>query len=455
MFIFFLAKNAVLLIFYTFSRLNIVTIMDSISIIKHSISNLGGFKDTQDINFEENLPSVILGINGSGKSSLLNSIYNSTFAALGGLVHFDKRTINLSSSTIHIAKTQSNSLSKVKILQSGTDSVYEIGVSCQINEGISVIGENVRDIRNSINFSFTNSQEALPIFRFFQAEKHIVNEQSIVQKQSFNKVNNRTLGYNKHASNQLAIQEVTNFIITQINIENQEKISKKDFDYSTPIGNYIQETLNLFTTTLYGEEVNVSVGASKYSNGQSLVITKKDVTLEFIQLSSGEKYAISVILELIYRNTILNPEVDNYKITPGIVLIDEIESHLHPRWQLTIIKALQLCFPKVQFIVSSHSPLVASSVRRNQIIALSNFEVIPSEQLPNIFGGTSDEMLEKILFSDIQINDFDKERTEINGLLKKFNFDKAEEKLNLLKQTLQASPKWIRDYERKIKFGKS
>jgi predicted ATP-binding protein involved in virulence len=455
MFIFFLAKNAVLLIFYTFSILNIVTIMDSISIVKHEISNLGGFEGTRSIDFKENLPSVILGINGSGKSSLLNSIYSSIIAALAGLVHFDKSITNLSSSTIHTAKTQSDSLSKVKILQSGTDSVYEIGLSCQINGRVSIIGESLHDIRKGVKTSFTNSQEALPIFRFFQAEKHIVNEQSIVQKQSFNQVNQRILGYNKHTSNELAIQEVTNFIITQINIENQEKISKKDFDYSTPIGNYIQETLNLFTTTLYGEEVNVSVGASKYSNGQSLVITKKDTKLEFIQLSSGEKYAISVILELIYRNTILNPEVENYKITPGIVLIDEIESHLHPRWQLTIIKALQLCFPKVQFIVSSHSPLVASSVRRNQIIALSNFEVIPSEQLPNIFGGTSDEMLEKILFSDIQINDFDQERNEINSLLKKFNFDKAEEKLNLLKQTLHASPKWIRDYERKIKFGKS
>lgn len=70
-----------------------------------------------------------------------------------------------------------------------------------------------------------------------------------------------------------------------------------------------------------------------------------------------------------------------------------------PKWQLKILDALVNCFPKFQFICATHSPLVASSVKREQIIALNNFEVIPSEDLPELFSGSANEILNGIFFS--------------------------------------------------------
>ena len=63
--------------------------------------------------------------------------------------------------------------------------------------------------------------------------------------------------------------------------------------------------------------------------------------------------------------------------TPGVVLIDEIDLHLHPQWQQTILSDLHVVFPEVQFIVSSHAPAVINSVPREQIRVLDNGEKNP------------------------------------------------------------------------------
>ena len=293
------------------------------------------------------------------------------------------------------------------------------------------------------------------MFRYFQSEKNIDNDKGIVSSQKFNKLENRNIGYAENYSRGILIKEVTSFLINQVNIENQAKVDKNNLNYETKIGVFLRTTLNNFTSLLYGQGVEVKVMPSKFSSGQSIVIVKNGLELEFSQLSSGERYIFTLVLELVYRTVALNPRMNDFKSVPGIVLIDEVENHLHPRWQLTIVKALETCFPMIQFIVSSHSPLIASSVRNNQIIALSNFEKIPIYDMPDVYSGTSDELLEKILHSDIQINVFQNEREEIDSLINTFKFDLAEKKLVILKELIKSNPQWIKDFENKISFGKA
>lgn len=71
---------------------------------------------------------------------------------------------------------------------------------------------------------------------------------------------------------------------------------------------------------------------------------------------------------------ILNPQLlDKVLIeTEGIVLIDEIDLHLHPSWQKRILKDLMDIFPKVQFIVSTHAPEVINSVKSESIVILKD-----------------------------------------------------------------------------------
>lgn len=429
--------------------------MKSIFITQHTLNNHAGFKDKHEIKFVSNEASLILGINGAGKTSLLNSIYTSILSSLAQIVAFNYKQIQIiSTSSIHTGKAQSEFKTNFLIKETNKEDNYELGYRIGINNTFRTDGSNFSKLGQFFKQKYEDTNQKLPIFRYFRSDKIIEDNQTIVSNHNYNKLENRLVGYNNSYLSNFSIQEITTFIIEQINIENQEKVDRKNFSYSTPIGNYIRATLSLFTSILYNEQVEIKVGKSKYSNGQSLIIVKQNEELEFRQLSSGEKYVFAIILELIFRNTSLNPNQKDFTDTPGIVLIDELESHLHPRWQLTILKALQKCFPKVQFIVSSHSPLIASSVRKNQIIALNNFEIIDAENLPDIYSGTADELLKKLLFADTHVSDFDKKRKEIDILLNQLKFDLADKELNQLKKTVNSNPKWIKDYERRITFGR-
>lgn len=90
-------------------------------------------------------------------------------------------------------------------------------------------------------------------------------------------------------------------------------------------------------------------------------------------LSDGFRSVISMVADLAYRMVRLNPQLGEQAVvdTPGLVLIDEIDMHLHPLWQQTVLLDLQKAFPKVQFIVTTHSPQVLSSVPASSIRVLS------------------------------------------------------------------------------------
>lgn len=101
--------------------------------------------------------------------------------------------------------------------------------------------------------------------------------------------------------------------------------------------------------------VETSSGADiiKVTNDQ------QDVTIE--QLSDGQRVFLALIADLARRMVMLNPLLKNPLEGRGIVLIDEIELHLHPKWQQEVIVTLRTVFPNIQFIVTTHSPIVLST----------------------------------------------------------------------------------------------
>jgi hypothetical protein len=92
----------------------------------------------------------------------------------------------------------------------------------------------------------------------------------------------------------------------------------------------------------------------------------RDVLTPLSSLSDGYKSFIGWVGDLIGH---LTEVADKKKIDdiPGIVLLDEIDLHLHPEWQRTVVPALAKAFPKLQFIFTSHSPLIASTVKRENV----------------------------------------------------------------------------------------
>lgn len=91
-------------------------------------------------------------------------------------------------------------------------------------------------------------------------------------------------------------------------------------------------------------------------------------TIPVSRLSDGVRNMLGMIADIAYRCTKLNPHLDDApQETEGIVLIDEVDMHLHPKWQQTVVNDLRTAFPKIQFIVTTHSPQVLTTLKKDNI----------------------------------------------------------------------------------------
>ena len=115
------------------------------------------------------------------------------------------------------------------------------------------------------------------------------------------------------------------------------------------------------------------------------------------EMSDGYKNTLSMIGDIAYRMAVLNPMLGDKVLeeTSGVIVIDEIDLHLHPQWQQTIISDLNTIFPKIQFIVSSHAPAVINSVAKEQIRILDNGEIyMPAAQT---YGRDANSILREVM----------------------------------------------------------
>lgn len=153
--------------------------------------------------------------------------------------------------------------------------------------------------------------------------------------------------------------------------------------------------------------------------------------LPFNELSDGQRGVVALIADIARRMCILNPHMgkDVLKNTSGVVIIDELDIHLHPAWQRSIVPALKEAFPKVQFIEASHSPQIIGGLKPGEIMLLSNGNV----SHPRVsYGLDSSQVLEEVmgvaerepeveallseLFSTIEDNDLEKAKLQLQSL---------------------------------------
>ncbi|MGL5624021.1 AAA family ATPase, partial [Cetobacterium sp.] len=147
-------------------------------------------------------------------------------------------------------------------------------------------------------------------------------------------------------------------------------------------------------------------------------------------LSDGIKSTLSMVADIAYRMAILNPQLleDIKEKTPGIILIDEIDMHLHPAWQKKIINDLCKIFPNVQFIFTTHSPTILSNVYAQHIRILSNTNVeIPQN---STYGRDINSVLREVMGTETRPK-------EIFDLIETIYQDIDEGNLELSKENLK------------------
>ena len=98
------------------------------------------------------------------------------------------------------------------------------------------------------------------------------------------------------------------------------------------------------------------------TNPLRFLVTHYGQDFELEQLSDGYKTMIGLAMDLSARMAAANPHMDNPLTTEVIVLIDEVDLHRHPTWQRRVISDLLRTFPNMQFVLTSHSPILVEGV---------------------------------------------------------------------------------------------
>lgn len=109
---------------------------------------------------------------------------------------------------------------------------------------------------------------------------------------------------------------------------------------------------------------------------EDIVYSEGSTILPISYLSAGYQSLLWITMDIAYRMAILNPGLDDFKTVTGIVLIDELDMHLHPKWQWNVLEVLAQTFPNIQFIIATHSPILISSCKNGKLIMLDEFQKV-------------------------------------------------------------------------------
>lgn len=185
-------------------------------------------------------------------------------------------------------------------------------------------------------------------------------------------------------------------------------------------------------------------------NPVRMVVEKEGQLLGVGDLSDGEKRLLAICGDLAARLSLADPQANAPLEGPAVVLIDEIELHLHPGWQRVVLDRLMTTFPGAQFVVTTHSPVVIASIEPEMIRVLKNFSVAPF--VGHTRGRNADALLREVMEVPERPDDAAAKIHEIAELIDDERLPEAREKLGKLAAWLGQEDSEIVHLETLISF---
>ena len=189
----------------------------------------------------------------------------------------------------------------------------------------------------------------------------------------------------------------------------------------------ISETIENTLIRFLPNYKNLVVGGK---NQKELFIQKGRSTIPVRNLSEGERRLFSIVFDIVRRLFLANPGLANPTVDAGaVVLIDEIELHLHPKYQRKIVHDLMEAFPRCQFIATTYSPQVIGEVKSENIHSIEENEVY---SLPYSYGVDASRILEEIMEVSPRAEEVEQLLHQISDEIQDSRYDQARESLQLL-----------------------
>lgn len=386
---------------------------------KIHIENFKGIKNA-NFSFSKSM-NLIIGNNGTGKTSVLEAIAVALGSYLAGIdgvntLHFSKDEIrrenqllgegsnNIEYKTPILVEAELEINKKVYSFIRQKKSVSSSRSTIEPRTICKIAGEMARDI-NSI----------LPIISY-QSFSRISNQKKDKWENPFSSDFSRIVGYTDCLEEASNTKMLTNWCKRMEQIAWQEEKNIAEYEA-------VKEAVSKFMQIMLDSK-HINIFYDKRT--EELMYSNTLETLPVRFLSSGFRTLLGMVLDISYRMAVLNPNLlkDIISNTPGIVLIDEIDMHLHPNWQWKVVEALKTTFPKIQFIATTHSPIVISSCQNENLIMLNPIDLFldkPSEIIHErtVKGWQVDDVLKQYMNSNNRDPETTEKLSELSTLGKK------------------------------------
>ncbi|MEG3973799.1 AAA family ATPase [Microcoleus sp. herbarium8] len=397
---------------------------------------MNSFRGISDLTleFDTDEPTVFIGINGVGKSSILDAL-----AIL--LSWLTKRIQNPNSSgrsfnEDDIKKGAKETHNEITILiNDGQQLVWSLthvskGRSKDTSSNLGELKTLVENIHEQLDHT---SYAALPLAVYYPTNRAVLDiPLKIRTKHSFEQI---TAYDEVLTGGQIDFRRFFEWFRDREDLENEMRLndSNKYRDRQLQAVRYAIANLLDGFSNLRVRRSPLRMTADK--QGDELIVN---------QLSDGEKCLLALAGDLARRLAIANPNPDCNPLEGfGVVLIDEIELHLHPKWQRAIIPNLVKTFPNCQFIITTHSPQVISDLKWVHLLR-STSEGIAIDRVPS-FGKDSNRILETLMGTPERPQQIIEYLRELFRLIDKGELDNARRlRQELARRMGEEDPEFVR-----------
>ena len=387
--------------------------------------------------------NVFAGINGAGKSTILDA----TAILLSWLANRIK-TAGASGRPIKESDIQNNSSSSVLsadlsdesvIVQLGTSKTRPGMSKKEKSFDLSGLNEKIKQFQKDITEN--NGKTNLPLLAYYPVHRAVLDIPLRIRNQhSFSILET----YDESLTSGANFRTFFEWFRNQEDIENENRryinslIPPENFEFPDKQLEAVRNALSIFMPNFKNWTVRrrpLQMEVDK--DGQTLIVN---------QLSDGEKCLMAMVGDIARRMALANPLLDNPLHGDGIVLIDEVDLHLHPLWQRMMIPRLLETFPNCQFLISTHSPHVLTHVQPQNIFMLHTEDgKFICEHPQESYGKTSERILEDLMGLDTTRQDIVKNALKALFVrLQKGDIEQAKNDIKLLQQEIGEDPELVK-----------
>ncbi len=408
------------------------------------VKNFKGFKESEFLFHPEF--NLIAGDNGTGKTSLLDALSIALGSWFCGFRDYDTRPIRSHEVRLmHFDVKQAG--------QSRSEARWEHQYPCSVKVTGEVQGKTLSWLRTrkSLTGSATHKEAGelreltekadtvirsggdilLPVIAYYgtgrlwnvpREQAQVRDEKKITQKGSLS----RLAGYQYSLDPHLSPAELVRWIAHQYWVAFQQN------GQPSPLFKAVQDAV---TGCTEGAE-NLYFDAAL---GEIVIEMSGQGAQTFNNLSDGQCCMLAMVGDIAQKAAILNPRLGSRVLreTPGVVLIDELDLHLHPRWQRRVIDDLRRTFPKIQFFATTHSPQLIGQIKSREIIHL---DAEPNQYPGQSYGMDSNWILRHIMGSEDRDPVISDRLDRIFEDIEESDFVQAEEAIKTLRSEIGEHP---------------